>query len=92
MAYYGCDRRFVLPCVLNLYFLCKFKSAVDEYTEQQKLFVLQTSTAKSLSCTDYEIITKAVGNIVATAVAHIVKVFTIMVQFSIPAHSTLSNH
>jgi hypothetical protein len=52
---------------------------VDECTAQQKLFVLPTSTAKSLSCTDYEIITKMTGNTVATPVAHIVKVFTVMV-------------
>jgi hypothetical protein len=44
MTYYSSDcltgnRRFLLVCGLNLYFLHQFKPTVDEWTVQQKVFV-----------------------------------------------------
>jgi hypothetical protein len=83
MAYYGCgclvdNRSFVLPCVLNLYFASSCLLWMKVLRNKSYLF-FQTWTEKSLSCTDYEIITKTIGNIVSTPGAHIVKGFIIMV-------------
>jgi hypothetical protein len=47
------NRHFLLPHGLNLYFLRKFKPTVNEWTVQQKLFVLP-----DICC--YEIITKTI--------------------------------
>jgi hypothetical protein len=70
--------RFLLPCWL----ICtSFASSsllwMNELCNKNYLF-FHTSTTKSLSCTDYEIITKTIippGNIVATPVTHTVNVY-----------------
>jgi hypothetical protein len=86
MTYYGSgclidNRCYWLPIMLNLYFLHKFKAAVDEWTVQQKLFVLPNIDCKIILYklwkhfkNDY-----ATGNIVTTSMAHTVKVLIIMV-------------
>jgi ABC-type amino acid transport system permease subunit len=54
---------------------------MNELFNKSYLF-FQTSTAKALSCTEYETVTKIIipqETFVATPVAHAVKVFIIMV-------------
>jgi hypothetical protein len=65
MTYHSSDclidnRRFLLPCGLNLYFLHKLKATVDEWNVQQKLLFSRSLTEEALCCTDYEIITKII--------------------------------
>jgi hypothetical protein len=49
MTYYSSDCLIDnRPCGVNLYFLCKLKAAVDEWTVQQKLFLLPNIDCKSV--------------------------------------------
>jgi hypothetical protein len=67
---------------------------MNEPCKESYLF-LQTSTGETLSCTDYEIIAKMIiapKTFFATLLAHTVNIFVIIVQFSVPANITLSDH